>query len=78
MDLYNNEHGLILTKKRGKTSKKELILKVIKIIELGRLKIIKKDKKGNFLTCKGKIINKKELKGKWINNKCLVSSNSDL
>ena len=36
--------------------------------------IIKKDKNGNFLDCKGNIISAQELKGKWENNKCLVFS----
>lgn len=43
-------------------------------IKVGTLKVIKKNKEGSFLTCDGKIINQEELKGKWKNNKCLVSS----
>ena len=39
------------------------------------MKVIKKDKKGNFLTCDGKLISSKSLKGTWGNNKCLVNSN---
>ena len=42
------------------------------------MKIIKKDKKGNFLTCEGVIIYLDELKGKWKNNKCLINSNLKL
>jgi hypothetical protein len=40
------------------------------------MKIIKKDSKGNFLTCDGVLISEKSLKGKWVNNKCLVASNT--
>ncbi len=75
MDLFNNEVGLSLTKKGVKTSKKGLIYKVINAIKQGKLKVIKKDSKGDFLTCDGKLIPKESLKGKWKNNKCLVNSN---
>jgi hypothetical protein len=75
MDLWNNNQGLQLTKKRSKISKKGLIFKVINAIINGEMKIIKKDAAGNFLTCKGVVIHFNELKGKWKNNKCLIMSN---
>ena len=75
MDLFNNDFGLTLTRKGSNTPKNGLIYRIINAIKSGKLKIIKKDKKGNFLTCKGAIISKKSLKGKWKNNKCLVNSN---
>lgn len=75
MDLHNNDEGLKLTTKGSKINKKTLILKIVNAIKMGKMKIIKKDAKGNFLTCKGSVINKKELKGTWKNNKCLVLSN---
>lgn len=74
MDLFNNDFGLSLTKKGNKTTKKRLIYRIINAIHQGKLKIIKKDKKGNFLTCDGKLISSKSLQGKWKNNKCLVAS----
>ncbi len=75
MDLYNNEIGLTLTNKGNKTPRKGLIYRVINAILEGKMKVIKKDEKGNFLTCKGEKIKAKSLKGKWKNNKCLVYSN---
>ncbi|WP_299014851.1 hypothetical protein [uncultured Polaribacter sp.] len=75
MDLHNNEQGLQLIEKNAKTSRKTLIYKIINAIKSGKMRIIKKDKKGNFLTCSGNIISKQSLKGKWKNNKCLVNSN---
>ncbi|MGQ3677687.1 DUF6973 domain-containing protein [Tenacibaculum discolor] len=75
MDLFNNEIGLTLSRKDDNLPKKGLIYRVINAILQGKLKIIKKDKKGNFLTCDDKIISKESLKGKWKNNKCLVNSN---
>ncbi|MDX6745460.1 hypothetical protein SHK09_01550 [Polaribacter sp. PL03] len=76
MDLYNNEEGLKLITKGSKVSKKGLIYRIVNAINNGKMKIIKKDKKGNFLTCEGKIISAEELKGKWKNNKCLVVSSN--
>ncbi len=75
MDLWNNEEGLKLSRKGDKIPKKGLIYRVVNAIKSGKLKIIKKDKKGNFLTCKGKLIPQESLKGKWKNNKCLIASN---
>lgn len=77
MDLFNNNAGLSLTTKGEKPPRKTLIYRVINAIVLGKMRIIKKDKDGNFLTCDGKVIDTKTLKGKWKNNKCLVSSKKD-
>ncbi|PQB03075.1 hypothetical protein BST83_17230 [Polaribacter filamentus] len=75
MDLYNNDQGLKLISKGIEVSKKGLIYRVVNAILKGKMKIIQKDKKGNFLTCDGVLILKESLIGKWENNKCLVSSN---
>ncbi|MCH3883721.1 DUF6973 domain-containing protein [Tenacibaculum aquimarinum] len=75
MDLYNNDQGLKLTIKGSKLSKNGLIYRVVNAIHLGKMKVIKKDKNKQFLTCNGVIIDKKALQGKWENDKCLVSSN---
>lgn len=75
MDLFNNEVGLTLSKKGNNLPKSGLIYRVINTIHQGKLKIIKKDKNGNFLTCNNEVIPKKSLVGKWENNKCLINSN---
>ncbi|WP_298779554.1 hypothetical protein [uncultured Polaribacter sp.] len=75
MDLYNNEEGLKLMSKGSSVSKKGLIYRIINAIKNGKMKVIKKDKNGNFLNSEGKIISKDSLKGKWKNDKCLVPSN---
>lgn len=74
MDLHNNEMGLQLTSEGEKIPKNGLIYRIVNAIKEGKMLVIKKDKKGNFLTCNGKLIDKKTLKGKWENEKCLVSS----
>ena len=75
MDLYNNKVGASIVFRREELTKKEIEAEVIKLIKNGIMKIIAKDKKGNFLDCDGNIIEKETLKGKWENNKCLVNSN---
>jgi len=76
MDLHNNEQGLKIISENNSLSQKALIAKIVRAIQEGKMKIIKKDKTGNFLTCNGAKIDKKTLKGKWKNNKCLVNSNN--
>lgn len=75
MDLINNEIGLQLISKKSSLSKKAIINRIVNGIKKGRFKIIKKDGRGNFLDSSGKILNKKDLTGKWENAKCLVKSN---
>lgn len=74
MDLYNNEQGLKLISRESEVSRKALIYIIINAIKEGKMKIIKKDIKGDFLTCEGFLISKESLKGKWKNNKCLITS----
>jgi len=75
MDLFNNEVGLTLIQKNSIISKKDIILKVITAIKVGKMKVIKKNDKGQFLNCNGNVISPSELTGKWENEKCLISSN---
>jgi len=75
MDLYNNEIGLSLVKKGDNISRKSLVIRIIKAIKKGKMRIIKKNNKRQFLTCDGNIISRASLKGKWLNNKCLIPSN---
>lgn len=78
MDLYNNNIGLSFTQKGIPHLKDGLIYKIVNAILAGKLKTIKKDSKQNYLTCDGKLITQKELKGKWENNKCLMNSNYNI
>ncbi|WGH74660.1 hypothetical protein P8625_11245 [Tenacibaculum tangerinum] len=75
MDLFNNEVGLSLSKEGGNLPKNGLIYRVINALHQGKLKVIKKDTLGRFLTCSGKLIPEKTLIGTWENDKCLVDSN---
>ena len=75
MDLFNNEVGLKLISKKSKLSRKAIVNRIVLAIKEGKFKIIKKDNQGNFLDCLGKKLLKKEVLGKWKNQKCLVKSN---
>ncbi len=74
MDLFNNNIGANISIENNNLNKEALINLLIKEIKLGKMKILKKDEKGNFLTCDGMIIQKDALVGKWENEKCLISS----
>ena len=75
MDLFNNKVGALIGVENSNLTQKELVNLIIYKIKKGKMKIIKKDDIGNFLTCKGVIISAEYLKGKWENKKCLVASN---
>ena len=75
MDLYNNNIGLHFTQKGVPHPKDGLIYTIVNAILAGKLKVIKKDYKKEYLTCDDKLLSKKELKGKWKNEKCLMESN---
>ena len=77
MDLYNNEIGANIGAENLDKERRTLIEILIKEIQVGKMKILKKDGLGNFLTCKGVVIPKDSLVGKWENEKCLISSNSN-
>jgi len=76
MDLWNNKLGADLGASCREIENKIIQEMIINAINDGMLKIIKKNKSGRFLDANGNIIDPKELKGKWKNNKCLVNSNA--
>lgn len=75
MDLYNNEIGLSFTVKNCVCPREGLIYKIINAIKAGKLKVIKKNKDQQFLTCNDAVIPEETLQGAWYNKKCLVPSN---
>jgi hypothetical protein len=78
MDLHNNENGIYeLGNCRTFRSEKEAQQKIMHALENGKLKVIKKDKLGNYLYCDGTFIDMNEWKGKWNIPKCLVASGKD-
>ncbi len=74
MDLFNNKRGAQIGKENKKLSEIELQILIIDAIVAGKMKVIKKDTLGNYLDANNNIIPADSLKGKWKNNKCLVSS----
>ncbi len=76
MDLHNNRIGIQIIEKNESLVKYDLIEEVIFNIQLGKMKVIKKDDQGNFLNCAGNIIPLNSLEGTWENDKCLTNSRS--
>jgi hypothetical protein len=74
MDLRNNAFGVSLVNKNEIISKADVQKKVLDALADGKLTIIKKDEKGNFLTCDGAVISINEWKGKWNIPKCTIAS----
>jgi hypothetical protein len=75
MDFLNNDVGIQLGKENPLATSNELSQQIEELILAGKLFIIKKNKSGQFVNCQGEIISNDEIKGKWNNPKCIVSSN---
>ena len=69
MDLRNNEIGANWAVGTKIDSRKGLLKMIVENVE--KLRVIKKDAQGNFLTCDDVIIPIKEWLGKWNIPKCL-------
>jgi hypothetical protein len=78
MELWNNDAGLKIGRENHSASKPELQQIIIDALHKGQMKIIYKDRMGNFLNCQGHIIPIDSLQGKWENNKCLVPSGNSI
>ena len=79
MDLYNNNIGIdiaIVLKNNNNTITVDSLKQIIiNNILNGKMKVIKKNKKGEFLDADNNVIKAESLVGKWENNKVLVPSN---
>jgi hypothetical protein len=76
MDLWNNNVGIIIGKENKQLNRDQLQELIIAAILRGEMRILNKDKDGNFLDCENQIIPTDSLNGKWDNNKCLVPGNA--
>lgn len=76
MDLYNNCIGSEIGRNNKKIKEEELKQLVLRSIFQGNMRILKKDPKGNYLDCSGKIIDLVSYRGKWSVPKCLVGSSA--
>ncbi|HSH66126.1 MAG TPA: hypothetical protein VLB84_10085 [Bacteroidia bacterium] len=77
MDLHNNEQGVLLVKKNRQATQQDLQKEVLHLLRQGELACIRKDKNGNFLTCKGTVIDMKKWTGKWNIPKCIIASDTN-
>ncbi len=73
MDLWNNNVGAELGSNNKELCEQDLIFLIIRAIQNGQMKIIRKNAKGQSLSCDGQLIDKNNLKT-WNNKRCLVPS----
>jgi|SRR4051812_25054042 hypothetical protein len=76
MDLLNNEQGAAVAKDK-QLSETQLQQKIMELLLQGKLACIRKDKRGNYLTCNGELIDLHQWFGKWGVPKCLIKSNEN-
>lgn len=74
MDFLNNDAGIEAGKRNPDASAEQLTEIIVGMITEGKFYVISRDTSGNFIDCKGVIINMDDYKGKWKNPKCVVPS----
>ncbi len=74
MDLQNNELGFRLGQENKGKDLKELAMKTMLEIQIGKAVILKRNKSGEYLDCQEKPLDLKALGKKWNLPKCLVPS----
>jgi len=77
MDKFNNEIGLRIGCNNKTIHQDSLILLIRNELLAGKMKIILKNQKGDFIDCNGNIIDMKLYESKWSIPKCLVKSDSE-
>ena len=75
MDLWNNEVGIQIGKQNKKAAYDKLKKLALKKVRDGDCKIIKRNNQGLYLDKNDRIIKETDIKGKWLNDKCLIPSN---
>ena len=75
MDLYNNNIGIDIGRRNQDLNKEDLKKLIRSKIVQGKMKIISKNKKGEFLDCTGNVVDVMQYKKSWYIPKCLVDSN---
>lgn len=71
MDLFNNQIGIDIFKKYPTDSQDQYLRHVLRYLENGKLRMIRKDG-SHFISCEGSTIDPSALKGNWENDKCLI------
>jgi hypothetical protein len=77
MDLCNNDSGIATGTANKELAENELKTLVKQKVLAGEMKILKKDKDKNYLTCDGAVIDPKKYLHQWNIPKCLVNSNAN-
>ncbi len=74
MDLFNNIQGIEIGTNSQNMNLKEMQLATLDTLKNGKLRVLKKDNNGNYLTSQNTLINLNDWFGKWNIPKCLEPS----
>jgi hypothetical protein len=74
MDLFNNIQGIEIGTNSPNMNLKEMQLATLNNLKNGKLRVLKKDNNGNYLTSQNTLINLNDWFGKWNIPKCLEPS----
>ncbi len=77
MDLYNNETGIAIGKTNKKLTETELKILIKQKVLSGEVKVLRKDKDKNYLSCDGAKIDLQQYLHQWNIPKCLADSNTN-
>ncbi len=75
MDKINNKAGADIGHANRSCSERELEDLICKAIKDGKMVVLWKDTKQNYLTCQGDVLSMEEYKGHWFKPKCIKASN---
>jgi len=74
MDLWNNQIGADVNRENPNIEEEVLITLVKAAVTSGMCRIVKRNSNGDFLDLEGNIIERESWHGKWVNARCLVTS----
>lgn len=74
MDLWNNELGFELGSSQRYITLQELSAHVIRAIQNGEARIMRRNNQGSYLDCNGNVLDIEQFKDQWQVPKCLVPS----
>jgi hypothetical protein len=77
MDKFNNQIGAGIGCRNKIIPIDSLVIIILNEVTAGKMKIISKNSRGDYLDCNGNVIESGLLKGKWNVPKCLVFSNEE-
>ena len=74
MDLWNNQIGADMSRENPEADEETLVTLVRVAVISGMCRIVKRNSSGDFLDLSGNVIKREQWHGKWVNPRCLVTS----